>query len=138
MIFQAKSIASWFIIVLMLLQFVPLPRRNPNERQPLRAPVAVVTVLRNSCYQCHSHETRWEFPLGTVAPFAWWMSQRVEHGRRALNFSTTASLSVYEKERVTVMLRNPKEHQPLYYVLHSNVLPDSVGVATVQLWATHR
>ena len=49
-------------------------------------PAELVTVLRNSCYDCHSDETKWPW-YSHVAPMSWWLVDHVESGRKHLNFS---------------------------------------------------
>jgi hypothetical protein len=49
-------------------------------------PAEIVTILRNACYDCHSHETKWPW-YSRVAPVSWWVVDHVNHGREELNFS---------------------------------------------------
>jgi hypothetical protein len=49
-------------------------------------PADLVTILRNSCYDCHSDETKWPW-YSHVAPMSWWLVDHVESGRKHLNFS---------------------------------------------------
>ena len=43
-------------------------------------------MLRASCYDCHSSETRWPW-YSHVAPVSWQIAQDVNDGREHLNFS---------------------------------------------------
>jgi hypothetical protein len=56
-------------------------------------------VLRSSCYDCHSNETRWPW-YSRVAPVSWRISEHVQKGRGALNFSQWQSLSPEEQGEV--------------------------------------
>jgi len=49
-------------------------------------PAEISTVLREACFDCHSHETRWPW-YSHVAPVSWWLANHVREGRRHLNFS---------------------------------------------------
>jgi hypothetical protein len=49
-------------------------------------PAEVVRILHNSCYDCHSDQTKWPW-YSHVAPFSWWLVDHVEDGRKRLNFS---------------------------------------------------
>ncbi len=49
-------------------------------------PAEIVAVLRNSCYDCHSNETKWPW-YSHVAPVSWWLVDHVESARKRLNFS---------------------------------------------------
>ncbi|MFT3868825.1 MAG: heme-binding domain-containing protein [Nibricoccus sp.] len=49
-------------------------------------------LLVNTCYDCHSNQTR--YPWYTeVQPFGWWIAHHVKEGKSHLNFSTLGELS---------------------------------------------
>jgi uncharacterized membrane protein len=43
-------------------------------------------ILKKSCYDCHSNETKWT-TASSIAPFMWTIASHVKEGRKALNFS---------------------------------------------------
>src|SRR5688572_23883912 len=80
-------------ILLVVLQFVPGPQRsNPpviKERTlqtSLAMPAHVDSILRRSCMDCHSNETRWPW-YSRVAPLSWGVIKDVARARKTLNFS---------------------------------------------------
>jgi hypothetical protein len=84
------------------IQLVPVKNigSNPPERFKVDAPPDVEAVLRRSCFDCHSNETRW--PLySRLAPGSWLMSRDVTKGRQHMNFSEWGSAD--EEERHTDM-----------------------------------
>ncbi len=81
-----RSVVVGLGVVFLALQFVPVDRVNPPVGLNVDAPGEVEAVLRRSCYDCHSHETRWPW-YSRVAPLSWWIAEHVEHGRGDLNFS---------------------------------------------------
>ena len=97
---RRQAFASLLVLVLALgflgLQFFPakmigIPTEdigtNPPARFRLDAPPEVAAILRRSCFDCHSNETRW--PLYThIAPASWLMAYDVHNARDNLNFST--------------------------------------------------
>jgi hypothetical protein len=68
------------------IQFIPVRRDNPEVSDDLKAPAEIDAVLRRSCYDCHSNETRWPW-YAYVAPVSWWVAKDVRKGREALDFS---------------------------------------------------
>ena len=70
---------------LILIQFAPVDRSNPSVTGEVSAPDPIMAVLRNSCYDCHSNETRWPW-YSRVAPLSWRIAQHVREGRGHLNF----------------------------------------------------
>lgn len=67
--------------------YPPVPLTNPVATGPLDAPRAVLDVLRDSCFDCHSHETRWPW-YASIAPISWLIVSDVSSARSQLNFST--------------------------------------------------
>ena len=71
---------------------------NPPARYKLDAPPEVEAILRRSCFDCHSNETKW--PLyARIAPGSWLMARDVHNGRNHINFSEWADHD--EDERKT-------------------------------------
>lgn len=75
-----------FLAVLLSAQFVRVQRVNPPVHSDMRADGEIATILRNTCYNCHSNETVWPW-YSNVAPVSWLIASDVSEGRRHLNFS---------------------------------------------------
>lgn len=73
-------------ILLIAIQFVPVDTSNPPVSADLSTPSDVKEVLQESCYDCHSHETRWPW-YSRIAPMSWLVEKDVDEGREHLNFS---------------------------------------------------
>lgn len=78
--------AAIFAALFVAVQFVPVDRSNPPVQADVAAPARVKEILRRSCYDCHSNETRWPW-YSRIAPVSWWVANHVEEGRADLNFS---------------------------------------------------
>lgn len=93
---RIKRYAKWFSVAvaagLVLIQFLPCDRTNPPiapGRDIIAAtqpPPPVAALLRDACYDCHSHETRWPW-YDRIAPTSWWVAGHIQDGRKRLNFS---------------------------------------------------
>jgi hypothetical protein len=70
------------------IQFVPVEGvgHNPPDRFKLDAPPAVEAILRRSCMDCHSNETRWPW-YSRLAPASWLVMRDVRKGRSRFNMS---------------------------------------------------
>jgi hypothetical protein len=74
-------------VAFLLIQLVPYRVSNPSARDepnwdsPRTRELAVA-----ACYDCHSNavHTPW---YGRIAPVSWWITNHVDNGRSALNFS---------------------------------------------------
>jgi hypothetical protein len=91
------------LAVFAVIQLVPRPPRdNPPPRAPARFPADVKTVMRASCMDCHSNETRWPW-YSSVAPMSWYVVRDVIEARSRLNFSDWEMLPV--ETRLDVLAR---------------------------------
>ncbi len=75
---------------LIILQFFSPERINGDITQDaLQAhglSPEVQQIIRQTCYDCHSHETKWNL-LSKIAPASFLIVHDVEEGREHLNFS---------------------------------------------------
>ncbi len=92
-----KAVLFLVFAGLALIQFVPVDRSNPPVTGEVEASSQVMEVLRSSCYDCHSNETRWPW-YSRVAPVSWRIAQHVEKGREHINFSTWQGLPAEDLE----------------------------------------
>ena len=80
------------VIIAAGVQFVRPDRSNPavNAAQTVQAtaavPPGVHAVLRRSCYDCHSSETRWPW-YSRIAPVSWLVASDVSEARGKFNLS---------------------------------------------------
>lgn len=84
--------AMWFAAIAIGIQFIRPERPQGDLPSDGRMNDLVVvsagvdSLLRRSCYDCHSDETRWPF-YARVAPVSWLLTADVRHGRSNLDFS---------------------------------------------------
>jgi hypothetical protein len=101
-----KRIVLGFALVFAGLQLFRPDRTNPpldaaqSVQSAAAVPPEVGAVLKRSCYDCHSNETRWPWYSG-VAPMAWGVANHVKEGRAELNFSDWGTYPV--RKRVALL-----------------------------------
>ena len=91
-----KKYLRWFgiavVVLFVAVQFFRPDRTNPSADQALAVGVQsgitppVANLIKTSCYDCHSNETRWPW-YSHVAPVSWLVADDVKDGRERLNFS---------------------------------------------------
>lgn len=64
-----------------------------NETKPS---VEMQELLRNKCYDCHSHQTTYPW-YAEVAPVSFWIDHHIEEGNEHFNVSKWESYSVKKK-----------------------------------------
>ena len=89
------------LIILVLLQFIPSGFQN-NPYAPeddffehYLAPEDIKSMIKNSCYDCHSQETNNPW-YNKVAPVKFWITNHIKAGRGKLDFSNWGT---YTKKR---------------------------------------
>lgn len=89
------------LFLLLLLAFIVIqffrPAKNKSEgiskndiTTLYAVPQNVQTILKTSCYDCHSNNTVYPW-YAEVQPVAWWLDDHVQDGKKDLNFSEFAS-----------------------------------------------
>ena len=120
-----------------LAQLVPLPRPNPPIEQDVDAPAAAHAVLERSCYDCHSHATRWPW-YAWVAPASWLLVRDVTEGREHLNFSTWGRYDEEERaenlQEIAEMLEKGEMPPWFYLPLHPDARLSPADLAAVRAW----
>jgi hypothetical protein len=101
-----KRIVLGLALAFAGLQLFRPDRTNPpldaaqSVQSAAAVPPEVGAVLKRSCYDCHSNETRWPWYSG-VAPMAWGVANHVKEGRAELNFSAWGTYPV--RKRVALL-----------------------------------
>jgi hypothetical protein len=120
-----------------LAQLVPVSRTNPPFEQEVEAPHAVRAVLERSCYDCHSHATRWPW-YARVAPASWLLAYDVSEAREHLNFSTWNRYDADERqenlEEIEEVLEEGEMPPWFYLPLHPSARLSEADLATVRTW----
>ncbi len=142
-----KKILKWSAIVviagLIVVQFFRPDRTDPpvNPSESIEAdstvPASVKSILRTSCYDCHSNETVWPW-YSNFAPSSWLVADDVRSGRRHLNFSLWGKYPLSRKvAKVSgIFDQVSKGDMPLgqYLLLHPNAKLTPVERYTLLNW----
>ena len=84
-----KILFFWTVGALLLLQLIRIDVPAPPKASPqdeVKAPKEVMSLLKKSCYDCHSNHTRWPW-YSNIAPISFEVRGHVRDGRNWLNFS---------------------------------------------------
>lgn len=81
---------------LFIIQFFGIKKNQTTGEQPnhiskqFTVPAEVSTILKTSCYDCHSNNTVYPW-YSNIQPVAWWLQGHVNEGKEELNFDEFAS-----------------------------------------------
>ncbi len=133
-----KKVLIGTVVLFVAIELIPVERTNPPVEQEIDAPEPVLAILRRSCYDCHSHQTRWPW-YSRVAPVSWLVAHDVEEGREHLNFSTWNRYSERErKKRIGQAWEEIEEGEmPLwtYLLLHGEARLSDDDKRVLEAWA---
>ena len=139
-----KRILIIVAVVIVVMQFFRIDKSRP-ESDPAIDLIAmhspseeVESILRVSCYDCHSNET--EYPwYSNVAPVSWLVGKHVREGRDELNFSDWGSFSLRKKDhKLEELVEEVMEDEmplPIYLVTHGNARLDDEQKDVLVAWA---
>ena len=98
-----KRILVLLLVVLVMLQFWR-PEKNSTEENAVydfeeetKPSTAVVAILEQNCYDCHSNHTNYPW-YAEVAPISLWIDGHIEEGKEHFNVSDWASWKLKKKD----------------------------------------
>lgn len=126
------------IVVAAVIQVIPVERTNPAVGETISAPPAVQAIFRESCFDCHSNETRWPW-YAYVAPISWLVTHDVNDGREELNFTRWDDYDEDERaekiEEVWEMVEDGEMPPWFYLPLHPGATLDETERETLRRFA---
>jgi len=100
-----KKILLFLLVVCVAIQFVR-PNKNSQELETLddfliieKVPKSIKTLIKNSCYDCHSNQTNYLW-FDNIVPVAWYVDNHIKEGKEHLNFSNWATLDARDRAGV--------------------------------------
>lgn len=90
-----KKIFYVLLLAIILIQFFPIDKTNPAINKGVdfltikNTPESTAQLIKNSCYDCHSNETKYPW-YSNIQPVGWFLQNHFVDGRKHLNFSTFA------------------------------------------------
>ena len=110
------------MVVFIGIQFIHPKIENPPATGSLSAPPEVVSIIRTSCYDCHSNETNLKW-FDEIVPAYWLVSSHIKNAREVLNFSEWDKLAPAEQKSKLYLALNKilEKEMPLsdYMRLHT-------------------
>ena len=126
-------IVAFLGLVFVGLQFIRPQLTNPPVTDELQAPEEVKQVLKHSCYNCHSNETKLPW-FDQVVPAYWMVASDVKEARQHLNFSEIGKLPAAQQKGLLFEAVNQIQlgamPLPKYLAVHpdAKVTPEELAV----------
>ncbi|MFA7180596.1 MAG: heme-binding domain-containing protein [Bacteroidales bacterium] len=130
------KLSLWIVLIVLVgIQFVPVQR---NEIEPVtnadfiehyESPVVIGNIIRASCYDCHSNQTKYPW-YSNVQPIGFLLQNHISEGKSELNLSEFGLLSNRMKrtklKSILSQIDNDKMPMASYLFLHSEAKLDSL------------
>jgi len=120
-------LAVLVVAIVLVIQFIPVERNvstvpaGQSFERTEKVPANVATILKVSCYDCHSNNTSYPW-YSELQPGAYFMAQHIKEGKEELNFD---EFNDYSKRRKKAKIKSiisqiEKDQMPLksYLLLH--------------------
>lgn len=125
---SAKIVLGIIFLLLVAQLFQPSPNQGnvfgPKDiTQVVQVPDTVLSILKKSCYDCHSNSTTYVW-YDKITPVNYWIDHHIAEGKHELNFSVfgeyTAKRQAKKLDEVAEQLE--KDEMPLgsYTLLHTD------------------
>lgn len=133
------------LLAFIVIQFIR-PAKNKAEglsnndiSKLYPVPEDVQSILKTSCYDCHSNNTIYPW-YAEVQPVAWWLADHIKDGKKELNFSEFASYRIGRQYRkLDEVNKEIKENEmPLdsYLWIHKGAKLTEQQKLTMANWVT--
>ncbi|MFM9989260.1 heme-binding domain-containing protein [Flavobacterium sp.] len=139
-----KKILYIGLIIFLLMQLYQ-PARNVGFEQDVTAnftkvykvPKNVETILRTSCYDCHSNNTH--YPLYSfIQPARFFMESHIKEGKENLNFNEWGNYSNRKQnnklDRIVKQIKSDEMPLASYTLIHKNAILTSIQKQEVINW----
>jgi hypothetical protein len=139
-----QRIGGLIVLAVIALQWANPPHLNPrvlpghDVLTGNAPPQSIAVLLKNSCYDCHSFETKWPW-YSYVAPVSWYVARDVNAARASLNFSDWPHdddrRARKRWSRIADDVRNGEMPLPGYVLIHRHARLDARQRAELVKWA---
>lgn len=125
------------LALFVAVQFIRPAISHPPVTADLAAPPEVKEILRRSCYDCHSNETKLAW-FDEIVPAYWKVASDVKEARRHLNFSDIGKLPPAQQQGVLYEAVNQIQlgamPLPAYTRLHRDALVDQAQLSVLKTY----
>ncbi len=125
----AARILVGILVIFIVLQFIRSPKNVSAGESPTAiqarypVPADLQSVIRRSCYDCHSNNTSYPW-YSHVEPFGWWLNSHITQGKSELNFDEFGAYPAYRQlaklEAVRQQIEDGEMPLPAYTLIHTS------------------
>lgn len=141
-----KKIGYGVLIAFIAIQFIRTEKNinltaaatANNMSKVMPVPDDIQTILKTSCYDCHSNNTIYPW-YAAIQPVAWWLNDHIEEAKKEINFNEFAGYSLRRQyKKLGEIIEQLKEDEmPLnsYRLIHRNAVLNEPKKLSLLNWA---
>lgn len=125
-----KIVLVILVVGIIAIQFFNRPDMSSTSditpghiTKVMTVPADVESILKRSCYDCHSDHTVWPW-YSSIAPVSWLVGDDVVKGRKKMNFSQWNKISAAKQEarlnEICEEIKSDEMPLPPYLILHGD------------------
>jgi len=136
-----KQVFLWSLGAFVLIQAIqieiPEAPATIEPKKEIQAPQEIASLLKTSCYDCHSYQTTLPW-YGNIAPVSWEVKSHIKDGRAWVNFQEWGNYDEEKKQKIykgiakTINLRMPI---PMYISMHEEAKLTTKQRKDIKAWA---
>ena len=131
------------LVIGLGIQLIQPERTNPTVDESkiiyahVNVPPEVKAILERSCYDCHTHTTKWPW-YSYVAPVSWFLAKDVKNGRASMNLSAWGDYSqrkqIAKLDQICQELMDDAMPIKPYRIMHPNAALSKAEVDMICTW----
>ncbi len=140
-----KIVLVILVMGLVAIQLINRPDKTTTAEitpghitKVMNIPSNVESILKRSCYDCHSNHTAWPW-YSSIAPVSWLVADDVVKGRKDMNFSQWDKIPDAKKEtRLNEICEKIKADEmplPQYLIIHRDAKLSQADKDILCRWA---
>lgn len=132
------------MIVFIAIQFIQPAHNISGQVLPtdiiktIPVPENALTILKNTCYDCHSNNTRYPWYV-SIQPVAWLLASHITKGKENLNFSDFGAYSSRKQANKLRSIETSIEDEsmplPVYKIMHRAAMLTAEDKKVLIEWA---
>ena len=136
-----KQVLLWtfgtFVLIQAIQIEIPEVPATIDPKKEIQAPQEIASLLKTSCYDCHSYQTTLPW-YGNIAPVSWEVKSHIKDGRKWVNFQEWGNYDEEKKQKIykgiakTINLRMPI---PMYISMHEEADLSRKQRKEIKTWA---
>jgi len=136
-----KQLLFWIFGTFILLQTIqidiPKPPKSIDSNLEIKAPKKIMTLLKTSCYDCHSYQTKIPW-YGNISPISFEVKSHIKEGRMAVNFQEWENYDEAKKQKIykgIIKTINFQMPIPMYLSIHKDAKLNKKQRDSIKAWA---